>query len=299
MPEWLMSALTAVLSLLMALTSSGVTALNDPPEPPVIPDTPDAMTQEITVMSFNIWTDIGSIGARMNGVLETIRSEMPDSFGLQEAHELWRWPLKRALQDADTIGVAYGIACNWGRYFGVQEGTPIFYRKDRYDLVKQGVFWLSDRPRVASVGWDAALPRIAGYAVLRDKETGFTYVHFNAHFDHVGATARANSARLIADRINAMGLPAVFTADVNAGPASLPAQYLAAGGLTDLRDAANSTDTGGTFHGYGGGGGSVIDYVYANHYLRDAAEFKVIRDEYDGMYPSDHFAVAATFTLAN
>ena len=298
MPEWLMNALTTVLSWLMALTSSGVMTLSEPPAPPEIPDTPDTMTQEITVLSFNIWTDTGSIDKRMNGVLETIRSEMPDSFGLQEAHELWRQPLKRALQNADTIGAPYGIACNWGRYFGVQEGTPIFYRKDKYKLVKEGVFWLSDRPRIASVGWDAALPRIAGYAVLKDKQTGFTYVHFNAHFDHVGATARANSARLIADRINAMGLPAVFTADVNAGTAALPAQYFAAGGLTDLRGAALVTDTGPTFHAYSGAT-SVIDYIYANHYLRDAAQFKVIRDEYDGQYPSDHFAVAATFTLAN
>ena len=292
MPQWLMYALTAILTLLLPLTSSGVKTLNDPPAPPEIPGTPDAMVQEITVLSFNIWMDIGSMDGRMNGVVQTILAEMPDSFGLQEAHDLWRSALKRELKDD------YGIACNKGRYFGVQEGTPIFYLKDKYTLVEEGVFWLSDRPRITSVGWDAALPRIAGYAVLRDKVTGFTYVHFNAHFDHVGQIARANSAGLIADRVNAMGLPAVFTADTNASPGSLPAQYLEAGGLTDLRYAAAATDTGPTFHGYRGST-SVIDYVYANHYLRDAAEFKVIRDEYDGQYPSDHFAVAATFTLAN
>jgi len=292
MPAWLMNALTTVLSWLLALTSSGVMTLSEPPVPPEIPDTPDKLTQEITVMSFNIWTDTGSIDTRMNGVLRTIRGEMPDSFGLQEAHELWRWPLKRKLKDE------YGIACDRGRYFGVQEGTPIFYRKDRYELVDQGVFWLSDRPWITSVGWDAGLPRIAGYAVLRDKQTGFTYVHFNAHFDNAGATARANSARLMADRINAIGLPAVFTADVNAGPGALPAQYFEAGGLIDLRDAAAVSDTGPTFHAYRGAT-AILDYIYANHFLRDAAQFKVIRDEYDGMYPSDHFAIAATFTLAN
>ena len=134
--------------------------------------------------------------------------------------------------------------------------------------------------------------------MLRDKATGFTYVHFNSHFDHKGETARINSVRLIAERVSAMGLPAVFTADVNAEPDTLPARYLAAGGLTDLRGATDLTDTGPTFHGYGGAD-AVIDYVYANHYLRGAAEFKVIRDEYDGQYPSDHFAVAATFALAN
>jgi len=295
MPDFIMK----FLAWLLAFTSTGVIALSEPPIPPVIPDTPDTMTQEITVMSFNVWTEIGSIGQRINGVVQTILSERPDSFGLQEAHELWRLRLWWALRKAGRTGLPdYGIACWQGRYFGLGEGTPIFYRRDKYLLVDQGVFWLSDNPGITSMGWDAALPRVAGYAVLKDRRTGFTYVHFNAHFDHVGGTARANSARLIADRINAMGLPAVFTADLNAGPGSLPAQYLEAGGLTDLRYAAGEADTGRTFHGYGSGG-SAIDYVYANHYLREAKQFKVIRDEYDGMYPSDHFAVSATLTLAN
>ena len=290
MPDFL----TKILSWLLSFTSTGVMALCDPPAPPVIPDTPDVTAQELTVMSFNVWTDIGSISQRLNGVAQTILAERPDSFGLQEAHEFWRLRLWWALRKD------YGVAAWRGRYFGVGEATPIFYRKDKYCVVKQGVFWLSDNPGAASMGWDAALPRVAGYVVLKDKQTGFTYAHFNAHFDHKGPTARANSAALIADRINEKALPAVFTADINAGPGSLPAQYLEAGGLTSLREAAPGADKGSTFHGYDGSG-AVIDFICANHYLRvpETAQFKVIRDEYDGMYPSDHFAVAATLTLAN
>ena len=293
MPGFIMK----IFAWLLTLTSTGVIALVDPPAPPEIPVGPDTMTQEITVMSFNVYTvtdgDFG-IDKRFNGVLQTILSEKPDSFGLQEAHEIWRFKLWWALRKD------YGIACWRGRYFGFEEATPIFYRKDKFKLVGQGVFWLSDRPGIASVGWDAALPRVAGYAVLKDRQTGFTYAHFNTHFDHVGQTARANSARLIADRINEKNLPAVLTGDMNAGPGGLPAQYLEAGGLIDLRGAAGETDTGSTFHAYGGSV-AVIDYIYANHYLRDeaAARFKVIRDEYDGMFPSDHFAVSARLTLAN
>jgi len=290
MPDFL----TKILAWLLSFTSTGVVALCEPPAAPVIPDTPDTITQELTVMSFNVWTDIGSIGERINGVKQTILNEQPDSFGLQEAHEFWRlrlwWALRRD----------YGIAAWRGRYFGIGEATPIFYRKDKYCVVKKGVFWLSDNPGVASMGWDADLPRVAGYVVLKDKRTGFTYVHFNAHFDHRGSNARANSAALIADRINEMGLPAVFTADVNAVPDSRPTLYLEAGGLIDLREAAPGADRGFTLHGYSGhSSGVVIDYIYANHYLREAKQFKVIRDQYDGMFPSDHFAVAATLTLAN
>jgi len=286
------------LERLLPLTSHGNRELYGPPAPPVIPARPDAMTRELNIMSYNVLTGVTglngkpSLAERYNGVVRTILGEMPDSFGLQEAHELWRVPLKRDL--ADT----YGVACNVGRVFGFHEGTPVFYRKDKYELVREGVFWLSENPEIASLGWDAVCPRIAGWAVLQEKNSGFRYAHFNTHLDHKGTVARANGARLLADRINALGLPAALTGDLNAGPDSQPMEYLKAGGLADLRFAAAETDMGVTHHGYRGCAG-VIDYVYANHYLRGAKEFKVIRDEYDGIWPSDHFAVCAKFVLAN
>ena len=270
------------------ITCGGLTVMDAPqaPQAPVIP--PDALTQELTIMSFNVF--YGDPEARLEAVKATILKELPDSFGLQEATGKWRSILSEALQDK------YAMVCKKGRMFGFDEATPILYLKDKYTLVKQGVFWLSPKQNRTSIGWDSSLPRVAGYAVLKDKVTGFTYLHVNSHFDHVGPIARANSARMIADFINEKDLPAVFTADVNASSNSQPVQYLQAGGLTDMRDAAPNADLGGTYHGYKGYE-SVIDYVMANQYLKEAAEFKVIREEYDGKYPSDHFAVAATLTL--
>ncbi|MCL1953068.1 MAG: endonuclease/exonuclease/phosphatase family protein [Oscillospiraceae bacterium] len=296
MTQRVMDTLESALSLLMPLTSRrrGAAVL-DPPAPPDIPDRPDTLTQEITVTSYNVLCNtVGkfSLRYRYNGVLQTIMHEKPDSVGLQEAHDIWRGRLRRGLEEA------YGVACDTGRVFGVGEGMPIYYRRDKFDLVKQGVFWLSEHPGISSVGWDASCPRVAGWAVLRDKRTGFTYAHFNTHLDHKGPAAMANGARLMADRVNALGLPAVLTGDMNGEPGSAQAGYFAAAGLADLRFAAQTSDTGPTYHGYSGYT-TVIDYVFANHYLRGAKEFKVIRDEYDGMYPSDHFAVSATLTLAN
>ena len=297
MTERTMNILRDSLERLLPLTSHGNRETYEPPNPPVIPTRPDAMTRELKIMSFNVYCRTGGalgLGNRYNGVLQTILSEMPDSFGLQEAHELWRAPLKK-----DLAGV-YGVACNKGRVFGFHEGAPVFYRKDRFEPVREGVFWLSENPGISSIGWDAACPRIAGWAVLQEKDSGFRYAHFNTHLDHKGPIAMANGARLVADRINALGLPTVLTGDLNCEPGSLPMEYLRAGGLTDLRFAARDGDTGYTFHDYREDEpGKVIDYVYANHYLRGCAQFKVIRDQYDGMYPSDHFAVSAALTLAN
>ena len=249
-------------------------------------------TQQITVMSFNVWCNADTMPGRFNGVERTIRGAMPDSFGLQEATEAWRGQLRAALRDD------YNVACDVARAADSSEGTPIFYLKDKYELVDQGVFWLSEMPEKSSRGWDAACYRIAGCAVLRDRQTGFTYAHFNTHLDHVGPIAMANGARLMAQRITALGLPAVLTGDLNDIPGSRPINHLTAAGLLDLRDSAKESDGSRTYHGYGDEG-KVIDYVMANGYLRDAAKYWVIQDQYDGQYPSDHFAVSARLTLAN
>lgn len=285
----------AVLTQLPYLRPAAYSAFYAPPEAPDFSSRPAQQTQEIKIMSFNVYTVISgehAMSKRVNGVTETIRSEMPDSFGLQEAHERWRNQLKRELRDD------YAIACNKGRYFGFHEGTPIFYLKEKYELLEEDVFWLSEQPDRTSIGWDASLPRVVGYAVLRDKQTGFTYVHYNTHFDHKGEVAVVNSARLIADKINEMNLPAVLTGDLNCRPESLSIAYLAEGGLTDVRETAVSTDNGGTFHAYAEREGEIIDYILANQFYSGASDYHVIRDQYDGRYPSDHYAVVATLTLS-
>ena len=285
-----LNALVSVLIFFLRLFGSGGTEVLPPPLPPVVPTPPTVeAAQEITAMSFNIY--YLDPQPRMNGVVRTILNEQPDSVGLQEATGAWRKDLRRnqALKENN-----YAMACDKGRVFGLDEGVPILYRADKYELLEEGVQWLSPRPKRTSVGWDANLPRVMGYAVLKNKETGFTYMHVNSHFDNKGPVARTNSAAQTADFINGKNLPAVFTADVNAEPGSQPAEYLKAGGLRDLREEATVTDTASTVPGRS----RVIDYVMANHYLRKAETFKVIRDEYDGRVPSDHYAVAARFTLA-
>jgi len=289
------------LSWFLSLVCIGPWAVGKPPGAPEVPAARDKLTREITVMSFNLkTTKTGAKGLpkRLSGVAQTILSEMPDSFGLQEAHADWRGALLKEL------GGTYAIACARGRGLGEDgEGVPVFYRKDKFELVSQELFWLSPWPDRPSYGWGTSFPRLTGCAVLRDRRTGFTYAHFNTHFDFLSGTARTNSARLAAERINALGLPAVFTGDLNAQPGTKPTRYLEAGGLIDLRKAAAETDTGVTYHNYKEKyaliGNTVLDYIYVNHFLRGAKEFKVIRDAYDGTYPSDHFAVSATLTLAN
>src|SRR3546814_16762451 len=71
------------------------------------------------------------------------------------------------------------------------------YRTDRFTLLAAGTFWLSQTPDRPGKGWDAAYPRIASWARLRDRTASQTLLVVNTHFDHVGQVARVESAKLI------------------------------------------------------------------------------------------------------
>lgn len=134
-----------------------------------------------------------------------------DIFGTQEG-KIWQLhDLKNAMPGYDYIGV--------GRDDGKEAGefSAIFYRTGKFEVLEHGDFWLStvtDRP---NKGWDAVLPRICTWGKFRDKDSGFTFLFFNLHMDHVGVKARAESAKLILSKIKEQPahIPVILTGDFN------------------------------------------------------------------------------------
>ena len=152
---------------------------------------PSPVDETLTAMSFNVRYDNPGDGEnawpyRIDAVEQIIESA--DVVGLQEA-------LPGMLADLDSrldgwARIGRGRAADGGGEF-----CAIYYRTDRLDLVADGTFWLSETPEVpGSVGWDAALERIATWGRFRDRHTGRTFVILNAHFDHMGEQARARAA---------------------------------------------------------------------------------------------------------
>lgn len=149
---------------------------------------------------------------RKDRVANYIKDNHIDVVGMQEVLHVQLEDLLARLPEYDYVGV--------GRHDGKTQGeyTPIFFLKDKFEVLEKGNFWLSETPEVpGSKGWDAALERVASYAKLKDKQTGKVFMAVNTHFDHVGVTARRESAKLIMKKIkNIVGKkPAVVTGDFN------------------------------------------------------------------------------------
>jgi len=262
-----------------------------------------------TVVSFNVryandHDGDNSWDKRRYLVRRAIRDHKPAIFGLQES--LWE-------QGAELTKAFYGYRVTGvGRDDGVRGGEMclIFTRHDRYHLLDQGYFWLSETPETpGSKGWDAACPRIVTWVKLRDRWCNpDTLFVFNTHFDHEGETARAEGARLLKKRVDELAghHAVILMGDFNdaAGDGSSAYQTLTnrdnpAGVI--LRDTWGSASTKsrsggeGTFHGFNGeSDGRRIDWILASDDFKGIAA-GIDRLEKKGRYPSDHFPVWANF----
>ena len=251
----------------------------------------------LRVMSYNIWRasddSQNDWAIRKGGLVEEIRGIHPDLLGVQEAERAQMDHLIAQLPDYDFIGV--------GRDDGKDAGEfcAVFYKKARFEPLDSGTFWLSETPNVPGKrGWDAMCNRVVSWGKFRDKSSGRVLVYANTHFDHMGETARRESAKLIVNfqEQTAADLPFIVTGDFNSEETSEAYKTLTAQ-LIDARKAAR-VQTGGTrtfaSDNVKYGENYVIDYVFlSDDFLVD--QFHIQSEEpKDGVHPSDHFSVNAT-----
>lgn len=61
-----------------------------------------------------------------------------------------------------------------GRDDGAESGehAAVFYKKERFEMMDSGNFWLSETPEKPSFGWDAQCRRICSWGKFREKNSG-------------------------------------------------------------------------------------------------------------------------------
>lgn len=152
-------------------------------------------------------------GRRLPHIADLVRFHGFEIFGTQEGFRFMLDGLKESLPEFEYIGV--------GRDNGKEEGehAAIFFDKNRFELLDNGNFWLSETPDTVSFGWDAACRRVCTWGKFRDKKMGNSFYYYNLHMDHIGTKARAESARLILSKIIDLkdSLPVILSGDFNVG----------------------------------------------------------------------------------
>jgi endonuclease/exonuclease/phosphatase family metal-dependent hydrolase len=254
--------------------------------------------QSFQVMTWNIRFDnpSDSVNAwpnRKEKVFALLHKYNPDILGVQEA-------LQHQITDI-TSALGYSFV-GVGRDDGDSKGeySAVLFRKEKFDLLDNGTFWLSEQPEVpGSKNWDAAITRIATWASLMDKRTGRKFMVMNTHFDHIGKEAREKSAQLLKEKalqLNPELLPVIITGDFNCTRDEMPYEIMTDGELIELIDPASQPE--GTYCTFKVNGDAcrAIDYIFLTNEWQ-ADRYRVITDHDGRYYPSDHLPVMLTLSL--
>lgn len=157
---------------------------------------------QIRTISYNIRYNNPDDGVnawpnRKDHVADMISKYRSDVAGPQEVLRDQLDDLQERLPEFAWVGKGRDDGKNAGEF------APVFYRTDRFELLEDSVFWLSEEPDVSgSKSWDTALTRIVTWALFREKKTNQKFYVFNTHFDHRGELAQHMSARILVKRIS-------------------------------------------------------------------------------------------------
>ena len=238
--------------------------------------TPKSISVNIKVMQLNVKNgDIGGIpifapygqwSGRKAAIVNFLKSEAPDFIGLQEL----------GYGSGNNDYYTYILSGMGSNYAGVKyerntktEGNAILYRKDKFDLLQEGRFWLCNTPdspakhsvTIGSTTYTANYERIAVWGIFRDKTTGKEFYVTTTHLDNSNTADDKSSdwrvypvlweqGQILINNTNAKAnygsndaagrRPIILTGDMNCNYNEEPMKNIVNNGYKDTWDIAQS-----------------------------------------------------------
>ena len=222
----------------------------------------------------------------------------PDILCIQEDNRLWVPILQKFFTDNYGHSGMYsgGPVSNNGQGGNYQS---IFFRTDRYKLVEEGAFWLTDTPEEATKLEGSKSIRSCTWVLLKDMLTNKELFVCNTHLDNTTNEVRMAQLNILFEQVgNYMEqYPTVFCGDFNARPDSGVYQSVTERFSDPQINAETNLSTiDVTFTRYGTDDEPRrLDYMFYNSML-DAKLYQILNDQYDG-YISDHFGAFTEYSF--
>jgi endonuclease/exonuclease/phosphatase family metal-dependent hydrolase len=252
---------------------------------------------QFRIMTFNLRfeNDIDGSNAwfiRKELILKVIKNYSPSILGTQEGRPSQLEFLNNQLSEYIPnipISRRYDPTCQY---------PTLYIKEDIFEVLETGEFWLSSSPHVhRSKDWDSAFPRMINYARIRPWEGTVTFWVAVTHLDNKGVLARKRQAEMIAKWMRDKTEGVILMGDFNDEPDSEVHRILKSS-CAVMKDTWESViGSGGsasfTYHGFTG-----IPCLYRMDWILVSEQFqvvdvKIIKDDFDGRYPSDHFPYVA------
>ncbi len=198
------------------------------------------------------------------------------------------------------------------------EYNVIFYKKEKYELLDKGCFYMNTHPDTPGEGWSTGsegnLPRALGWVRLRDKASGQDFYFAVVHINYGLYSSGIESCKLIGQRLRKIAgqTPIVLVGDFNTRRDDHETAYKGVGShLYDLALTApvnvclpesgpqlTSTTTEWT-PAKNSSSGSEFDYIFYDH--MEPLSRHIITEYYPELgrtvNPSDHYPLLGRFRL--
>lgn len=203
-----------------------------------------------------------------------VKEYMPDIICFQETQTPHAQRYKTSLKVYD-----YVLYDNDGTTYNSQ---PIFWKKEKFELVDSGIKWLSNTPDKRSKLPDSEYFRSMTYAILKDKATGEQFVVVNTHLDFAKVNAQ-QTEKLLELTAGFRDMPMLFLGDFNLRDTDKGYQnmynecFMDSGRYLEAKKPA------------------AIDFCFIDITKIVATDYKVVDDHELSKVASDHCAVYTEF----
>ncbi|WP_316794759.1 endonuclease/exonuclease/phosphatase family protein [Pedobacter agri] len=244
--------------------------------------------------------------ARKDICIKIIKAQKPDIIGLQEVLRVQAEDIQKAMPDYFAFGFdGPEMDINKETYNGIAKNLIVFSKK-RYAMVSAGCYWLSETPEIGgSLAWGTARARHVNWVRLQDKSSGKEFRVISTHLDHKSQEARNKQGAMIVKESNQYqpDFPQLLIGDFNVDAKNPVFKIITGGGWSETYLTIHgNAEPGLTAHNFIGPeyaktkNTGKIDFIFTKGMIKTSSA-NIIKDQINGIYPSDHYFVSADVSL--
>ncbi len=250
------------------------------------------MSADIKLLTYNIQSwDVNE--RRVKGIIDLIKRYDPDVIFLQEVTVVWFKILRKEFSSAYTFTGRDRLYADKDCLRRDREKNCVLFKKERFGFVWSHTYWLGPDIKHPSKFEGSVFKRVFTVTKLVDLKNNKKFQAISTHFDYLLPEVREQQADVLAGYLKKQKGALVLSGDFNGQPKEKGYEIITSV-MNDVGKEFNETNI--TYHAYNKFEHERIDYIFKSKEI-NAKDFKLIKDEYDGLPPSDHYPLFAVVEL--
>ena len=247
---------------------------------------------QIKLLTYNVQSwDVTE--RRIKGITNLIKRYNPDVIFLQEVTQTWFKILRKEFSSVYIFTGRDRLYADKDALKRDREKNCVLFKKDRFNLIWSHTYWLGPDMKHPSKFEGSVFKRVFTVTKLLDKKNNKKFQAISTHFDYLEPDVRTKQAEVLSSYLKSQKDQVLLAGDFNGGPTE-DFYKIMTDKVVDVGEEFKQTEI--TYHAYDRYPHERIDYIFKSKDIC-AKEFKLIKDQFEGLPPSDHYPLFALVEL--